>query len=445
MERSCDKSQGMRFEKGLLGLLKVRKTGEKALGRALFVSILNQMVSSATNFVLGFYLVRALTPAEFGMYGIGMSVSLYYYGIGNALFLTQMVVRVPDKAPEDRLPYAARMLTTVALFCLATILTALLVFVVGETWLVWLAQYAGLGLVISAASVAYLLKDFFIRHSYTVRRETWALVINITVAFSLAGLLLAHHYGVLKITLENALWFYAVSNMAGAMAGFMLVRLPLWTVQWKRLFEDARESWIGGRWELGINFTDLLQSQSYTLVTALFIGAAGVGYINAARLLIAPVILLRVSVSQVMLPRLVDMRNQNKRKMIRLGQYITAGILVVAICYSAALLLYLRDIVPTVLGLKFDQYDLIFSLTLVWCLVLAFQIIRLSAMEINRAMKEFRRIMFQYTGGAIVSILLSVAFIQLFGTPGAILGLSASEIMLSIIMWLTIVYGSESV
>ena len=75
--------------------------------KALSVSVLNQAVSSGTNFVLGLYLVRVLTPANFGLYSIGFAIGIFFFGIGNSLFLTQMVVHTPGKSENDRMQYAA--------------------------------------------------------------------------------------------------------------------------------------------------------------------------------------------------------------------------------------------------------------------------------------------------------------------------------------------------
>ena len=191
-----------------------RKGQTKAIGKALSISAINQVVSSGTNFALGIYLVRVLTPTDFGLYGIGFAISLFYAGVGNALFLTQMVVHVPDKAQEDRLPYAARMLVALAVFCALTVSVVGFVMALGGVWSHLLHEYVDLGMAVTAASIAYLLKDFFVRHAYTARKEIWALVINVFVALALAALLMVQHQFPTGIDSTSALWIYAASNTA---------------------------------------------------------------------------------------------------------------------------------------------------------------------------------------------------------------------------------------
>lgn len=409
-----------------------RRAQSKAIGKALSISVLNQVVSSGTNFAFGIYLVRVLTPTEFGLYGIGFAISLFYAGIGNALFLTQMVVHVPDKAPEDRLPYAARMLTAVMLFCLATIVVAFMVLWIGGSWSDWMAQYSGLGAAITGASVAYLLKEFFVRHAYTARKETWAFVASIAVAVTLVAILLLQHYALVEFTPVQALWLYAEGQFAGAVVGFAQAQLPLNAVRRGRLLGDLLEAWKGGRWATGGVSVTWAQSQSYTYVVALFVGPAGVGYANAARLLIAPVAFLFPAIDQVVMPRLASMRASNLPGMLKTGRLVAAGLLIVVVAYSAILLSQVDIIAPIVLG---SHYDQIAPLVAVWCLILFLQVARNGASTMLQAMKRFRSLMLTNAVSAAVAVGAAVVLMRIMGIPGAILGTAAGELILAVLLW----------
>lgn len=143
---------------GLFALLRGQKQNVKTVGRALSVSVLNQVVSSGTNFLFGLYLVRILAPAEFGLYGIGFAISLLYVGVGNALFLTQMVVHLPDKAVLERNAYVGRVLLLVVLFCLGTVVFVGIVLFAGRTHWSTVAGYWGFGYAVTAAATTSLLK-----------------------------------------------------------------------------------------------------------------------------------------------------------------------------------------------------------------------------------------------------------------------------------------------
>ncbi|MDH3274510.1 MAG: hypothetical protein OEM99_08220 [Gammaproteobacteria bacterium] len=398
----------------------------------MFISVLNQAVSSGTHFLLGLYLVRALTPAEFGLYGIGFAICLFYAGIGNALFLTQMVVNTPDKLQADRLHYAANILMAVMLFGGFTIVCAWLVFLGGELGLPWRGDYAGYGIAVVAASVTYLLKDFFIRHAFTARKEAWALVVSCVVAATLAGLLLFDHYSGRIITAERALWIYAMSQLAGAILGFTLARLPMRSVAWSHVHTDFREAWLGGRWATGVNLAYWLRTQAPIYLTAWYIGPIGVGYVIAAKVLISPVYIMANPIYQVMMPRIVELRNRDRRKMLRISGITTAGLVGFAILYSTALLGAVDIIAPVVLG---PQYGQIAPLAAAWSLVLILELARDGAGILFQALKRFRDLMLANAVSAGVAILSAALLLQLVGVPGAVLGVAVGELVLIVLLW----------
>jgi len=398
----------------------------------MLISVLNQLVSSGTHFFLGLYLVRTLTPAEFGLYGIGFAVCLFYSGIGNALFLTQMVVNTPDKLQADQLRYAASMLMVVILFGAITIFCTWLVFVGGESGLFWRGDYASFGIAVVAASVSYLLKDFFIRHAYTVRKEAWALAVSCMVAATLAGMLLFEHYSGSVITAERALWLYAISQLVGAGVGFALAQLPLSSIAWRHVQTDFREAWPGGRWAIGGVSVTWAQSQAYMYVTAWFAGPAGVGHANAARLLVVPITFLVSAIHQVVMPRLAELRTHNRSGMLQVGGVLMIGLLAMAISYSAVLLSLVDYIARIVLG---SQYEQMFPLAAAWCLVLSLELIRSSAGVLLQVLKRFRTLTLMNAASGCVAIASSVALMLIMGVSGAILGTAVGELILAVLLW----------
>ncbi len=417
----------MRSVIAFVSAVKARKGG-KALSKALSLSVLNQVVSSGTSFALGIYLVRVLPPAEFGLYGIGFAICLFYSGIGNALLLTQMVVHTADRPQEDRSPYAARMLMATTLFCLLTLVVVGLVICFTAFWLGAAVPSSSFVLAVTGASIAYLLRDFFVRHAYTARMEGWALVVNVSVAISLLAFLLLKHQADGALTSVEALWLYALGNLAGAGVGAVLVRLPLASTQLSRVVEDMREAWIGGRWAMGGVSVAWAQSQAYLYVTALFAGAAGVAQASAARLLISPVIFLVPAFNQVIMPRLVELRATALPRMLQAGGLFTIALLVFAVLYSVTLLGLIDVIVPTLLG---SQYKDVEPLVAAWCLVMFFQLARGGASTILQVMKEFRFLTLANVVSALMAVGAAVLLMTSIGVHGAILGTAIGELILA--------------
>lgn len=399
----------------------------RLFAKVLSVSVLNQAVSSGTNFALGLYLVYVLTPTEFGLYGSGFAVSLFYAGVGNALFLTQMVVHASDKAAEDRLPYAARMLVLLGLFCLATVLLTSLFFLAGGFLWELVADYASFGLAVTAASVAFVLRDFFVRHAYNIRREGGALTINSVGALLLATMLFGQHHYWHRLSVERALWIYAFAHGSAAVCGGFLARLPFHGITKRALLSDTSEAWAGGLWASFTNLVHSIRVQAYTIIAATLIGPLGVAKLNAARLLVAPAVMLTPALALVAMPRLASMRVEGSRTVIRTSLAIAMGLLGVAVLYSVVLLSTYDWIVPMALR---DKYSDLFSITLLWCgyaCVLAMS----NGQELGiQVLRRFKQQTMAHGVSAVTSLVAVYVLMVSYGPKGALVGMTVGELTL---------------
>ena len=425
------KVNAMRQIRQLFEAIAEHKVRTRSFGKALSISVINQVVSSGTNFALGIYLVRALTPTEFGLYGIGFATCLFYAGIGNALLLTQMVVHTPDKSPDDRLPYAGRMFLLVSLFCVATVILISLILQLGNFVWASMAQYSQFVIAITAASVAYLLKDFFVRHAYNVRREPIALAVNVAVACMMAVLLSLQHIFKKSFDEEMALWIYAVSNVSGAALGFLLSWLPI-TVQRNMLCADLREALHGGKWASVTNLVYFARTQAHTIVVASLLGPVGVAKLNAARLLVTPAIMLSPTISQVAMPRLAAARELGVQRMIKLGRIITFALLSVSLLYCAVLLGGYDLIVATVIN---GNYQGMFLITALWCLWACLASIRNGAELVAQVLKRFKGLSGVNSIGALVSLVATYVLTTIYGLPGALFGLVLGKFVMIIFLF----------
>lgn len=398
-----------------------------SLSKAIVVSVLNQMVSSATNFLFGLYLVRNLPPVEFGLYGIGFAITLFYAGIGNAMFLTQMVVHIPNKAAEDREPYAARICLIMMLFCLVTAFLLVVLVYAGGYFSEWLHKYHHLAIAIIAASTTTLAKDFFIRHCYTLRKEIRALWVNTAVALSLGVFCIVLYLVLPDGNSESYLLLYGLSNGAGVLVGYVLVQIPLRQLDRSRLFPDLVELWSGGKWAAMTVFFYFLRTQAHTLITASLLGPVGVAHLNASRMFVTPAVMLTPALSQVLMPRLATLRASDPRKVNAAGMMFTLVLLSISIVYSLLLLFFLEDIVPFVLG---DQYDTPFILVLFWCLLTVVLALRNGMEMVLQILRRFRVLTLLNTISAIIALASVYGMILVFGISGAITGITIGEVVL---------------
>lgn len=406
----------------------------RRFGGRLCISILNQLLGSGANFMLGLYLVRALNPLEFGLYGIGMAVILLYAGFGNALFLTQMVVHLPDKQDQTRTGYAASILALVGLFCAVTLMLA------AGQYLHALAAGGSapainrLVMAVAAGSVANLLKNYFIRLAFSLRQEHKALAVNLTWAGALLLLLLAMRGGGLISDAAAALWLFAVANFMAAALGLIITRLPLGIVRWRRMRHDFTEASVGGRWAFGGVSVTWLQSQSYMYVTTLFVGPTGVALANAARMLVAPFSFLLPALAQFFLPHLAELRAADKGAMFRAGRFYTALLVGMGVLYLLGLWLCAGTLIPLFVGGRYPSEEIL-PLVVAWGCVLLFQLAQDGASLTMQALKAFRGLMLANAVSAAVTIATTLFLIATFGIPGAIIGVGVGEVLLAAFLW----------
>lgn len=402
------------------------------LGKALLISLANQVISSGTNFVLSIFLVRMLSPLEFGLYGIGIAVSLFYAGIGNALFLIQMVVIYPDKQVEERPFYIGRMFIAIIIFSLLTIILFYLSFFIGGSFLPKITAIREVSIATLAASLAYLFKDFFVRYSYILRKESFALVMNLLVAISLVVL-----FGVYpKITNGSlsagiALWICSLSNIIGAMFGFLVSRIPFQT-NFIAVLDDTKEAWRGGWWAVAGNCIAWVKSQSFMIISTIFLGPIAVGQANAARLFVVPLTLMVPAINQIILPRLADVRNNNRKRLFLIGKWYAVFLLSGSLLYFAILLSCLDYVAIMVLG---ESYENSTALVIAWCIVIFFQFAWTSTSSIMQVLKRFRLLAIVNGAGALVAIISSIVLVKIFGNWGAVAGTAVGEFILAIILY----------
>jgi O-antigen/teichoic acid export membrane protein len=403
------------------------------------ISLLNQVVSSGGNFIIGVYLARTLSLADFGMYGISYGICVLYIGFGNAVLLTQMMVNIPDKPEASKDDYASRMLLGVLILGAATLILVTLgmlaVILVQPQW----QHFSGITVAITLTSVTLLCKEFLISYAYMRRRETLALTISsISVAVLCGGLAFEYLSGI-ELRAQNVLLLYAIAAVVAAAYGYWSSPLSI-IRNYRNLKPDFIEAWVQGRWALGGVTATWIQAQTYTYALAVFLGPVGVGQANAARIFISPFNFLIPAINQIVIPRLADLRKSDRVKMMRVSVLLTVGLIVLGLVYSATLLTCLDFVFTLLLGRQDAE---IRALIPIWCLFLVFQLATTGGSVLLQVMRRFRILALINIPSAIAAIVTAIVLMQQVGAQGAIWGMSAGSIVLTILIWKEIWNGKN--
>jgi O-antigen/teichoic acid export membrane protein len=380
---------------------------------------------------LGVYLARSLSLSEFGIYGIGFGLCMLYVGIGNAVILAQMSVNMSSYDVDQKAVYGARMLNGVLV--LGMILVAMTASIFLAMCFFWPAYKAFTGIVcaISIAAVLFLCNEFFISYAYLRRRESLALVVNgMTMLVLFTCLVVAYQLGI-SPSVENTLFYYAFGAALGSILAYRLSLLRV-SQGVHGFASNVVESWRNGRWALGGVFIIWMQSQTYAYVALLFLGSAGVGAINAAKIFISPFSFLLPAVNKIAIPRLADMRQTDPRRMLMASVFLTAGLTGLTIIYSLILVSSLHYLTALILGRHDANIE---ALIWVWCLVLIFQMARSGGGVLLQVQKKFRILTLLNVPSAIITIALAFLLIAKIGAAGGIWSIVAGEAALSLLIW----------
>ncbi len=272
------------------------------------LSIMDQGIFSAANFILNILLVRWLMPSEYGVFVIAFSVFLFISGFHNALVLEPMSVIGASRYKGQISPYLEK--TTIIHWILTFVFSGILMLVViimanGKNTL----TVPFLGLAISAP---FMLFFWLFRQACYLEIKP-ALAFKGSLFYSI--ILIA---GVALLKKQHLLSpFSAFIIMALAS---MLVSMLLWRfIDTKRsdasLFHNnlsiktiISEHWRYGKWVVGSAFVNWLSSVVYLPFIAVLVGFEQAGAFRAMQNLTLPLERSLVGLGLLLLPWLSQQR-----------------------------------------------------------------------------------------------------------------------------------------
>jgi O-antigen/teichoic acid export membrane protein len=398
---------------------------------AFVASGANQVFGSATNLLIGIFLVRHMAPAEFGLYNIAFAVTITTAAIGNSVFLIPMTVSIPHDDPAVRDRFMLDYVATSAV-CMAGLgLVAALAVATGMAagWLGWHDAVFAYSTIL--ACLGFYLKDAMVQGGYNQGRERATILINVASAGAVAVLIVTSTFSGRSFNAPVAILGYALSQFAALTVGYALVfaRLPL--PQFAAIGATAKKLIGNGFWPACSSALSLLRQQAHTVVVAGLIGPAGVAAVNASRLVFAPVQLAQPALVRAAMPRLVRALRVDRGAFRRGTLAITGALGAFSFVYSLTAVAAGPWIFPLIVGPRYGYVPL---MLLAWGCYLTLVALR-SGIELNQlALQRFKALAWINLPGALASVIGAVAFTQIAGPPGALFGLAAGEVVIILLL-----------
>jgi O-antigen/teichoic acid export membrane protein len=399
------------------------------VARQGYLSGLDQAVISLTNFVATIMLARALTPTQFGAYGVGFLLLHLGRAVQEGVVVQPMNSLGPSLSGDARRAYLSgsgglqawlALLGAAGCALLGYLLTRLGNSVAGPTlFALWspllLAQP----------------QEFIRRVFYTVSQVDLAVLNTVVSSFvrlaTLAWMLAAGAD-------QGAAGLYAIGwgGAAGLALGLFQTR-KLWLRRGLDMLGTWRRNWGFGRWVLGATMANWVAVEVYPILTAGLISFAATGAYRALQNVLAPIHSLLRAMDTYFTPRLADRRRiaggagvvHMVRQMFLVTGPPVALVLVLGVAFAEPLLhlFYGDTYVEYAPGMR---------------LMALFYALWYSFWPIQSALKALEKTRPIFVGSVVAMIAMAtigVWAILTWGVYGTIAGQALSALILSLVMW----------
>ncbi len=374
--------------------------------RGAALTLTSQLVSSASNFLLGVLIARAGGADALGAFGIAFLVWLAVLGANRALVTEPMTVLGSTAGSPVELREGL-----VGSVVLGLGVAAVLAVACG------FVELAGVGAVGVLALVPWLpsllAHDYCRAAAYRRQRPDRALLSDLTFAVVQAALTVTLFVlDVRSVAAFMAAW--GVGATAGAAAGMGLVDIRLGA---RGGVTRLRALWPRSRWFLAEFGTSFPADQGYLLLLPVLLGTAQFGVYRAGASLIGPVVVVFLAGGNVGLPECVRrLRHGGMRGLADYPQRLTGAVLVVTGLYCGAVAAFAEPILRLAYGEEFAVAAVITYLVAGQYVLLA---LGFGAGVAMKAADQLRQLWAVRAFSAVLSITSLIVLVSWLGLSGA--------------------------
>jgi O-antigen/teichoic acid export membrane protein len=404
--------------------MNIKKIQSSLLFRSGIASV-DQLLLSLVNFTVSIVLIKYASKLEYGYYALVYPIILFSASVQNAIINAPLAVLLSAKNRTVKSQYVK------ALFYgqLFVIFPAAVLFFSVMVLLNYWGYTSNLTLVSATAifaAIGILFREFF--RGYFYAEEESLRVLKMDTSYVIIILLLMGGF---------QLFYQINTSIIFALMGFgaLLVALAF------RMKDDAnynflsirksyKENWRFGKWALVGVLVTHIQNYSYIYILGALIGRTAVAEVSAARLLLAPLIMIEIGWAKVIVPHGAKLREQDQLKRF-LRELMIASLLfaigiVLYICFLSIFSTPIKSYLLT------EKYSYSMSYVSLWGTIFVIRLISLNASLGLQVTKNFRIITIVNMFTMLVTLALSYVFILRFGIKGALTALIAGGILLAL-------------
>jgi O-antigen/teichoic acid export membrane protein len=401
-------------------------------------AFIDQIILSASNFLISILIIKQLSKADYGLYALAIALQMFMISVQNAIVTTPLAISYAAKEPNDRPLFLGSLHAGQS--------RLFIVVAIGATIALMLASLAGVDgtlLLFSACFVfavaGLLTKEFLRAVFFTLETPGQVLKLDVLQTAGYLALIFAFFY-------SNHFSLSVLLLLLGSTSFLVFYVMGLhkqWTTARGSISATYTANWSFGKWSLlGVMVTHL-QNYSHLYVIGVLLGSSAVADVSASRLLLMPMALLQAAWGKIVLPLGARLQQENKMRQFYRQQ---VGI---AIALVAALLLYVGILKITSASLAnflfTAKYANSMEFIALWGFIFACNFATMSASYGLQVMKKFKLITTMNSFTLVVTLALLYVLAPNWQIRGALWAVLVGEAVLAVSLWAlftTAVYSS---
>jgi O-antigen/teichoic acid export membrane protein len=396
--------------------------------------VVDQVLLSGANFLVGFAMIRFTSDVDYGQFVLVQSAVLLLTSAQSA-WLAPLCTIIPSRPPAVRQVMFGAVEASQSRFLRILVLIAAPIPVIGYLVGAWTGVLALLGEGAILAAWAALQREYLRNVLVIHGRPQSMLLADVVYAVVLMALIAVAVFA----AQSHALWAVGaliVAAWAGGKAAYRsYARDPGW------VSGDAKPYWREMRplavWSATGAVTYWFLAQSYNYVLATRLDFTAVIDVNAARLVMVPVIVFTMGINNLLLPVAANwLAEFGLHRLMRRLAWLTLGIVALDSIYFAVAWVFRGWLISEVLHKTIGDRD---RLLIMWgCVALIF-LFREVLQAALFALKRVKSMAWLIAFSAVVSVLTTWFGISWWGAVAALYGQVAGECVnlagLSVLLW----------
>lgn len=383
------------------------------------LTLIDQMIVSGCNFLLGIILTRALGLTQYGAFALAWMGILLASSLQQGILIKPMMSLSQEESDQER--YFLSCLLLQIGFSISCGLISLVVL-----------AFPGLfdGQQVFALSLPILIAfhniQEFWRKLAIIRRETHITLLLDSVAYGGSIITLLFFFLTDQLSLSISMWTLVMYFAVSSLLGFLLVKIK--SKRPKPVEATLKKHWKFGSWLIYTSFLQFFSGNYFLIVAAALLGTAAVGALRIGQNLIGLTHVLFLTMENTIPLRAATAFQESglggMRDYLKLVSIKTSGLLIAILAGIAICAPWLISIFY---GQEYVEYTyLLWAYAVLYVFIFPGYILRFALRTISYTQPIF----IAYVGSSLFGFLAAYPIINAWGMMGVIYGLVISQIIM---------------